>query len=123
MRLDLVRLLLLLDLCSWAQTLPSIPANIKAPTGETLARQVPATGDQIYACDGTSWALLRPEARLLDESGKQLGSHFSGPTWEWSDGSRVIGRLVANATPDPDSTRLEANAAERRDCNPNRIRV
>lgn len=47
--------------------------------------------------------LSRPDAKLSDESGKQLGSHFAGPTWEWSDGSRVVGRAVANATPDPDS--------------------
>jgi hypothetical protein len=32
-----------------------------------------------------------------------MGSHFAGPTWEWSDGSRVSGRPVANATPDADS--------------------
>jgi hypothetical protein len=47
--------------------------------------------------------LSGPDAKLLGESGKQVGSHFAGPTWEWSDGSRVIGRPVANATPDPES--------------------
>ena len=87
----------------WAQTPADIPANLKPPVAETLARQAQAKGDQIYSCDGTSWVLLRPDARLLDESGKEIGSHFAGPTWQWSDGSRVIGRAVANATPDPDS--------------------
>jgi len=95
--------LLLSVVCGWAQTLPSVPVNLKPPAGETLAGQARATGDQVYTCDGTTWTLLRPEAKLLDKSGKQIGSHFAGPTWEWSDGSRVIGRAVANATPDPDS--------------------
>ena len=98
-----VGLLLLPGLCGWGQTLPSGPANLKPPAGEALARQVRATGDQIYTCDGSNWTLLRPDAKLLDESGKQVGVHFAGPTWEWSDGSRVVGRPVANATPDPDS--------------------
>src|SRR5580700_7350756 len=93
---------LLLTLGGWAQT-PDIPANLKPPAGETLIRQAHATGDQVYTCDGTSWMLLRPDARLLDESGKEIGSHFAGPTWQWSDGSRVVGRPVANAAPDPDS--------------------
>ena len=103
MRLGIVGLLLLLNFCVRAQTLPSIPASLKPPAGETLAHQAHATGDQIYTCDGTSWKLVKPESKLLDESGKQVGSHFAGPTWEWSDGSRVVGRPVANATPDPDS--------------------
>jgi hypothetical protein len=47
--------------------------------------------------------LSRPDAKLFNDAGEQVGSHFAGPTWEWSDGSRVIGKAVANATPDPDS--------------------
>ena len=90
-------------LCGWAQTLPSVPDNLKPPAGETLARQARATGDQVYTCDGAAWTLLRPEAKLFDQSGKQVGSHFAGPTWEWSDGSRVIGRAAANAMVDPES--------------------
>jgi hypothetical protein len=96
-------LLVVLDLCGRAQSLPAVPENLQPPANETLARQAPAAGDQVYTCDGSSWVLSRPDAKLLDGSGKQVGSHFEGPTWEWSDGSRVIGRPVANATPDPDS--------------------
>ena len=90
-------------LCSSAQSLPTIPDNLKPPAAERLARQARAEGDQIYTCDGSSWVLIGPDAKLFDETGKQIGSHFAGPTWEWSDGSRVTGRSVANATPDPDS--------------------
>jgi hypothetical protein len=95
--------ILLLCLGAGAQTPSDVPANLKPPAGEKLARQVQAVGDQVYSCDGATWTLLRPDAKLLDESGKEIGSHFGGPTWQWSDGSRVMGRPVANATPDPAS--------------------
>lgn len=95
--------LLVLDLCGRAQSPPAVPDNLKPPASETLVRQARAVGDQVYVCDGSNWALSRPDAKLLDGSGRQIGSHFAGPTWEWSDGSRVVGRPVANATPDPDS--------------------
>jgi hypothetical protein len=95
--------LLILDLCGRAQTLPAVPDNLKPPANETLTLQARAAGDQVYICDGSTWMLSGPDARLLAESGEQVGSHFAGPTWEWSDGSRVIGRPVANATPDPAS--------------------
>jgi Protein of unknown function (DUF3455) len=94
---------LLLDLCSYAQTPPAVPGNLKPPAGATLIRRLHATGDQIYACDGAHWVLSRPDARLFDDSGKQVGSHFAGPTWEYSDGSRVTGKAIASATPDPAS--------------------
>ena len=82
--------ILLLGFGGWAQSVPEIPAALKPPPGETLALQAQGVGDQIYTCDGASWTLLKPDARLLDESGKQVGLHFAGPTWQWSDGSRVI---------------------------------
>jgi len=95
--------LLILDVSGRAQILPAVPDNLKPPANETLALQARAAGDQVYICDGSTWALSGPDAKLLDEAGKQVGSHYAGPTWEWSDGSRVTGRAVANATPDPES--------------------
>jgi FtsP/CotA-like multicopper oxidase with cupredoxin domain len=86
-----------------AQSPPPVPDNLKPPATEKLVRQARAEGDQVYTCDGSSWTLVAPDAKLFDEAGKQVGSHFAGPTWEWSDGSRVVGRPIANATPDPDS--------------------
>jgi hypothetical protein len=85
------------------QSLPPLPDKLKPPTGETLAYQARASGDQIYTCDGSGWRPSGPDAKLFDQSGKQVGSHFAGPTWQWSDGSRVMGRPVADSTPDPDS--------------------
>jgi len=95
--------LLVFDLWVRAQVPPNVPDNLKPPANETLALQAQAAGDQVYTCDGSTWVLSGPDAKLSDKSGKQVGSHSAGPTWEWSDGSRVMGRAVANATPDPDS--------------------
>jgi hypothetical protein len=90
-------------LCGGVQSGPDVPDNLKPPAHERPARQARAEGDQIYSCDGSKWVFVGPEAKLFDENGKQVGSHSAGPTWEWADGSRVVGRAVANATPDPDS--------------------
>ena len=86
-----------------AQSRPSVPDNLKPPATERLAREVRAEGDQIYNCDGSAWVFVGPEAKLFDDNGKQVGSHFAGPTWEGTDGSRVVGRPIANAAPDPGS--------------------
>jgi hypothetical protein len=102
MRLWLVALLAI-DLRGLAQMQPIVPDTLKPPANETLALKAQAAGDQIYTCDGSAWVLSGPDAKLTDEAGKQVGSHFAGPTWEWSDRSRVTGRAVANATPDPES--------------------
>jgi hypothetical protein len=95
--------LLIFELCTYGQIPSGVPENLKPPANETLDFRAQAVGDQVYACDGSAWVLSRPDAKLFDESGGQVGSHSAGPTWEWSDGSRVTGRPVANATPDPDS--------------------
>jgi hypothetical protein len=103
MRLAFALILSLAVECS-AQTAPTIPDNLTPPAGATLLHHLHATGDQVYACDGSAWVLSRPDAKLFDDSGQQVGSHFAGPTWEYAaDHSRVIGKAIANATPDPDS--------------------
>jgi hypothetical protein len=99
----LIALMLVTFWSSSAQDLPAVSPNLQPPAGETLLRQVNAVGDQVYTCDGSKWVLAGPDAKLFDEAGKQVGSHFAGPTWEWSDGSRVVGRPIATATPDPNS--------------------
>jgi uncharacterized protein DUF3455 len=85
------------------QTRPSVPETLKPPAGESLRAHAHASGQQIYVCDGSKWILSRPDATLFDQAGQKVGSHFAGPTWRWSDGSQVIGKPIANATPDPDS--------------------
>ena len=85
------------------QSLMVVPDNLKPPSNERPALQAHAEGDQVYVCDGSSWMLSGPDAKLFTDSGKPTGSHFAGPTWEWSDGSRVTAQPVAVATPNADS--------------------
>jgi hypothetical protein len=79
------------------QAPPDVTAELKLPSGEELVLHAAASGDQIYICDGSKWVLVGPDAKLSDEAGHQAGSHSAGPTWQWSDGSRVTGKPVANA--------------------------
>jgi hypothetical protein len=80
-----------------------VPESLKAPARERLAFQVHAKGDQIYTCDGSQWTLTGPDAKLFDPSGREVGAHFAGPTWQSTDGSKVTGKPAANASPDPQS--------------------
>ena len=81
-----------------------VPAALNPPSGERLAFQFHASGDQIYTCRNSAWTFRAPEANLFDASGKLAGKHFAGPTWESADGSQVKGKLAASApAPDPDA--------------------
>jgi hypothetical protein len=59
-------------------------------------------GVQIYTCAESKdkkntfeWTLKAPEAALTEDSGRALGKHYAGPTWEAPDGSKVVGALKA----------------------------
>jgi uncharacterized protein (DUF2147 family) len=80
----------------------AIPATLQVPAGEVLVIPARGVGVQIYECataqDDTThyaWTLKAPEAELQDESGLVLGKHYAGPTWEGTDGSKVVGEVVA----------------------------
>jgi hypothetical protein len=81
-----------------AQT--AIPETIAAP-GETAVLTLHAEGAQVYECkagaDGTlAWAFREPIATLLSD-GKTVGRHYAGPSWEYSDGSAVVGQVTGTA--------------------------
>ena len=88
--------------------LPSVkvvPEALKAPVDQVLAFELQATGVQIYECRANKevptrfeWAFKAPQADLFDASGKQVGRHYGGPTWEGMDGSRVAGDVMAKDT-------------------------
>jgi hypothetical protein len=85
-----------------------IPQQIKAPDSERVVLRAHAKGDQVYVCkeDVTqyAWALKEPDAQLFDTTGKSIGKHFAGPSWQLSDGSRVKGEAAAKVdSPDKDS--------------------
>jgi len=50
---------------------------------------------------GFAWVFTAPKAELRDVTGKVVGRHYGGPTWEATDGSKVLGTVVAqDAAPD-----------------------
>jgi hypothetical protein len=84
-----------------APALPELPAALKP--GELKAYlAVAAKGVQIYACNKNDagayvWVFKGPEAELADTAGKTIGKHYGGPTWEGSDGGKVVGAVKASA--------------------------
>lgn len=86
-----------------------IPAPLRVSTNSALTLRAHAAGVQIYRCSAGKddaahfeWLLKEPEADLFDRSGKKIGNHYAGPTWEALDGSKVMGAVVARAnSPDP----------------------
>jgi hypothetical protein len=80
--------------------------SIEIPAGARVLLQAQGKGFQIYRCTpgdaGWKWVLAGPDARLLDSHGKQIGTHFVGPTWKLNDGSAVQGELMASQ-PSPEA--------------------
>jgi hypothetical protein len=84
--------------------LPATPANLEVSAGQTLALVLTARGVQIYECRPVpgdparfEWAFKAPEADLFDAQGRKVGRHSAGPTWELTDGGKVVGRVKAMA--------------------------
>jgi hypothetical protein len=77
-----------------------LPDSIKDSAGQNV-EQVHAEGVQIYECKvdeqgKMSWQFREPLATLMSD-GKTVGRHFAGPGWEFSDGSRILGKVAAQA--------------------------
>jgi hypothetical protein len=90
---------------------PDIPDNLQVPQDQSLILKAVAKGSQIYICkakvDNSStfeWTLKGPEAVLLNEQGEIIGKHYAGPTWESNDGSKVVGKVKAQANAPQRST-------------------
>ncbi|MEJ6007279.1 DUF3455 domain-containing protein [Paucibacter sp. AS339] len=87
--------------CAGAQAAaPALPEAIKTPAGQVQTLELQAYGVQIYECmankDDASrfeWSFKGPEAELFDDSGRSVGKHYGGPSWESKDGSKVIGEV------------------------------
>jgi hypothetical protein len=81
---------------------PTVPDSIKTGESDILTAKVSAKGTQNYECQAGdnatfAWKLVGPEADLTDEAGKSVGHHYAGPTWESTDGSKVVGEVKARA--------------------------
>ena len=74
-----------------------VPDNLKPTAGESLALVVPAKGVQIYECRDSKWAFVAPDAELFDRAGKKIGTHYAGPHWQATDGSKVVATVKSRA--------------------------
>lgn len=83
--------------------------RLQIPDGQTFLLSAKGVGYQIYTSkpkDGSPtefvWGLPpTPQATLHDNSDKKIGKHYVGPTWESTDGSKVIGQLPPKSVPAP----------------------
>jgi hypothetical protein len=98
---------LLVAACSSMHT-PSrtvdVPDQLRPEPKESLAMIVAAKGVQIYECrakvdqaGGYAWAFVAPEADLFNAKGQKIGTHYAGPHWESTDGSKIVGRVKTSA--------------------------
>jgi hypothetical protein len=75
--------------------------GVAPPQGSALLLEAPADGVQIYTCEAKAnffeWSFKAPEANLFDKQGRQIGTHFAGPTWKMADGSEIVGEVIAKA--------------------------
>jgi Protein of unknown function (DUF3455) len=87
------------------QSSGAVDLSIDLPAGASAVLEAQGDGVQIYTCtdmhDAFKWVLKAPDAKLLDKSGKRIGTHFAGPAWRLADGSQVEGKLIASK-PAPD---------------------
>ncbi len=84
---------------------PQVPESLRAPATEAVLLKATGRGKQIYGCQAAAgdpaefeWVLKRPQAELLDAKSRKVGRHFEGPTWEATDGSKVVGEVLQRAT-------------------------
>jgi hypothetical protein len=69
-----------------------------AVDGRPVFMKLRGEGVQIYTCKktagGYAWTFTGPEALLYNDKGRAVGKHGAGPSWELSDGSKVIAEPV-----------------------------
>jgi hypothetical protein len=85
---------------------PPLPSpTLAVPDGNKVSFHYDAIGVQIYACQATAtgygWVFTAPEATLYGRHGRVTGKHYAGPTWESTDGSKVVGAKLAAFAADP----------------------
>jgi hypothetical protein len=74
-------------------------SSIDPPQAERVMTLV-ASGVQTYSCEFDTqhhlgWVFRSPQATLFDAIGRATVRHGAGPSWEADDGSRIVGRVLA----------------------------
>ncbi len=82
--------------------------DVTLPVHATLVSQAEGRGVQIYTCKAQGvafqWMFMGPEAKLFDAAGQPVATHGAGPSWTWSDGSMITGKVLQKReSPDPTS--------------------
>jgi hypothetical protein len=91
-------------LCTGCLTAGAQASSIDVPAGSRVLLAAKGEGAQVYTCTDGHWVLKALDAKLFDADGKQIGTHFAGPTWKLDDGSEVKGKAVASqSSPDAGS--------------------
>jgi hypothetical protein len=84
--------------------LPDLTAcpQLAAPEGSTLMLHAFGIGFQIYHWNGTTWGAATPSAGIYADAGGngQVATHFAGPSWQSTSGSKVVGTVINRCTPD-----------------------
>jgi hypothetical protein len=84
-----------------AFTVSADQTGVAPPQGSALLLEAVADGVQIYTCEAKGslfqWTFTAPEAILFDKQGRQIGTHFAGPTWKMADGSAIVGEVIGKA--------------------------
>jgi hypothetical protein len=77
--------------------------SLRAPAGNVVSFHAYATGVQVYRWSGTAWAFVAPSAVLYADAGAYgvVGTHYAGPTWESTSGSKVVGAVVKRCPAGP----------------------
>lgn len=83
---------------------PKVPKILRVPAGQTVSLKALGKGVQIYSCKAIpgnpgkfEWSFKAPEADLTNEHGDRIVKHYTGPTWEANDRSKVVGEKKADA--------------------------
>lgn len=82
-----------------------LPASVQVPMGHKVVMETVGAGDITYECRAKAnmagqfeWVFVGPDAKLMDRSGKQVGTYYGPPaTWQSNDGSKFTGTQVAVA--------------------------
>jgi hypothetical protein len=78
----------------------AVPPLLAPQQGAILLGKYAAKGVQIYICRAkeatNEWAFKAPEAKLVDAEDRPFAKHYAGPSWEAPDGSKAVGKVLAN---------------------------
>jgi hypothetical protein len=89
---------------------PAVPTEIAVVDGYKLFLVAHAVGVQIHECipndSGYRWRFVGPRANLYDDRGTLVATHFSGPSWQARDGSKVTATIDGNGSVAVDPTAI-----------------